>query len=359
MYTLSNQARAALAGYFAQIAALNGVPITDIAKSFTAVPSVAQTLETKMQEGSEFLSRINMITVPEMEGERLYLGVTGLLASRTDTSGEGRRKTRSPSGLTNWKYRCEKTNFDTHILYALIDAWAKFPDFQVRVRDAIIKMQARDRMRIGFHGTSVAAETDPVANPNGEDVNKGWLHHLRTDAPAQVIGSGPAGAASKINIGAGQDYANLDALVYDMITGLDPWYQDDTDLVALVGRDLLHDKYFPMINQDQAPTEQLARDIIVSQKRLGGLPAVRVPSFPAGKILVTTYDNLSIYTQDGTRRRRVVDNAERDRVENFESVNDAYVVEDFGRAMLAENIVIGAGTADPAGSDGLIPNKGE
>lgn len=354
---MRTETRVALNAYFAQIAALNAVPGAEVSKTFTAAPSVAQTLETKIQESSEFLSRINMITVPEMEGERLQLGVSGLIAGRTDTSGAGRRATRDPSGLSDFRYRAEKTNFDTHLPYAKLDVWAKFPDFQTRIRDAIVKAQARDRMRIGFHGVSVAADTNPATSPNGEDVNKGWLQHLREKAASQVIAAGAAGDATKLNIGAGLDYANLDALVYDMVTGLDPWFQDDTDLVAIVSRDLLHDKYFPLINTDQAPTEQLARDIIVSQKRLGGLPAVRVPSFPAGKILVTTYDNLSIYTQDGTRRRRVVDNAERDRVENFESVNDAYVVEDFGRAMLAENIVIGPGAADAPGADGLIPNN--
>lgn len=355
---MRNETRIAFTAYLAQIANLNGVG--SATETFVAAPSVQQTLETKITESSEFLSRINNHTVTELEGEVLGLGVSGLIASRTDTSGAGVRTTRDPSGLEDRKYRCEKTNFDTHITYGKLDMWAKFPDFQTRIRDEIIKAQARDRMRIGFHGTSVAATTDATTYPNGEDVNKGWLQWLRDKAPGQVLGAGAAGAAGKVNIGAtGCDYVSLDALVFDMVTGLDAWYQEDTDLVAIVSRDLLHDKYFPLVNSDLAPTEQLARDIIVSQKRLGGLPAVRVPSFPKGKILVTTYDNLSIYTQEGARRRRVVDKPERDRIENYESANDAYVIEDTGRAVLAENIIIGAGTTDAAGTDGLIPNKGD
>jgi len=35
-----------------------------------------------------------------------------------------------------------------------------------------------------------------------------------------------------------------------------------------------------------------------------------------------------------------MDNAKRDRVENYESSNDAYVIEDLGCAAMAENIVI-------------------
>lgn len=55
-------------------------------------------------------------------------------------------------------------------------------------------------------------------------------------------------------------------------------------------------------------------------------------------ILITRFDNLSIYFQDGARRRRVVDEPKRDRIENYESSNDAYVIEDLGLAALVENI---------------------
>ena len=44
--------------------------------------------------------------------------------------------------------------------------------------------------------------------------------------------------------------------------------------------------------------------------------------------------------QEGTRRRTVVDNAKRDRIENFESVNESYVIEDLGCAAMAENITL-------------------
>ena len=38
--------------------------------------------------------------------------------------------------------------------------------------------------------------------------------------------------------------------------------------------------------------------------------------------------------------RTILDNARRDRIENYESSNDAYVVEDLGCAALVENITI-------------------
>ena len=63
-----------------------------------------------------------------------------------------------------------------------------------------------------------------------------------------------------------------------------------------------------------------------------------MPYFPDNAILITRFDNLSIYFQDGARRRRVVDEPKRDRIENYESSNDAYVIEDLGLAALVENI---------------------
>ncbi|WP_172835410.1 P2 family phage major capsid protein, partial [Escherichia coli] len=55
-------------------------------------------------------------------------------------------------------------------------------------------------------------------------------------------------------------------------------------------------------------------------------------------ILVTSWSNLSIYYQEGGRRRSILDNPKRDRVETYESSNDAFVIEDLGKAVLIENI---------------------
>ncbi|WP_410969147.1 P2 family phage major capsid protein, partial [Salmonella sp. SAL04284] len=88
----------------------------------------------------------------------------------------------------------------------------------------------------------------------------------------------------------------LDALVMDATNNLiEPWYQEDPDLVVIVGRQLLADKYFPIVNKEQDNSEMLAADVIISQKRIGNLPAVRVPYFPADAMLITKLENLSIY----------------------------------------------------------------
>jgi len=337
---MRKETRLAYHGYLDQLASLNGIP--SAAEQFAVDPSVQQTLESRMQDNSDFLKRINMPGVSEQQGEKIGLGIGTPIASTTKTSGTG-SKDRAPSDPTtlgNNKYNCTQTNSDTYITYAKLDAWAKFPDFQARVRDQILTRQALDRITIGFNGTSRADTSDITANPLLQDVNIGWLQQYRTNATARVM-TEVVDASGKITVGAGKDYENLDALVYDAINNLiEPWYQDSTELVAICSRDLLHAKYFNVIDQALAPTEMRASDVILAQKRLGGIPAMRVPNFPTGKIFITATSNLSIYWQEGSRRRTVVDNAKRDRIENYESSNDAYVVEDYGFGCLLENITL-------------------
>jgi len=332
---MRNETRVAYNAYCGQIAKLNGVE--SAIEKFTVAPSVQQKLEAKMQESSGFLSRINIVPVTEQQGEKLGLGVTGPIASTTNTTVADRAPV-DPTDIDAKGYHCKQTNSDTYITYAKLDMWAKFPNFQTLIRDAILQRQALDRIMIGWNGTSRAATSNRVANPLLQDVNKGWLQRYREEAAARVMAEG-APAAGVINIGAAGHYKNIDALVFDMVNNLlDPWFAEDTELVAICGRELLADKYFPLVNATQAPTEQLAADIIISQKRIGNLPAVRVPFFPSNAIMVTRLDNLSIYYQEGSRRRKIEDNAKRDRIENYESSNDDYVVEDFGAGCVAENI---------------------
>ena len=335
---MRNETRRLYDAYTAEVAKLNGVDRVDT--KFSVNATVQQRLETKIQESSQFLSKVNVYGVAEQEAEKVGLGVSGPVASTTDTTKQD-RQTADISTLDGQRYRCEQTNSDTHITYQKLDAWAKFKDFQTRIRDAIIKRQALDRITIGFNGIKRVPTSDRATNPLLQDVNRGWLQYLRDLAPQRVMQDGKT--AGKVTIGNAGDYGNLDALVFDVVNHLvEPWYAEDPELVVVCGRQLLADKYFPIINQPNRPTDTLAVDMIVSQKRIGNLPAVRVPYFPANGLLVTRLDNLSIYYQDGARRRTIVDNAKRDRIENYESSNDAYVIEDLGCAALVENITLAA-----------------
>lgn len=337
---MQNTTREKFNEFTAQIGQLNGVQNT--AAMFTIAPSVQQTLEGKIQESSEFLRRINLIGVDELKGQKLALGVSSTIASRTNTASADRTP-RDISDLEGNDYELKQTNFDTALSYGKLDAWAKFPNFQTLLRDQIVNQQALDRIMIGFNGTSAAASSDKSQNPALQDINKGWLQHYRDNAPQRVMGevdlSGTPEDAGKIKVGANKHYKNLDALVFDARNALiEPEFRRAPGLVVLLSDDLMMDKLFPLVNDQTAPTEKLAADIIVSQARLGGLQAISVPYMPAGTIVITTLNNLSIYYQNGKRRRAVIDNPRRDQVENFESSNEGYVVENYAAGCVLEHV---------------------
>jgi len=332
------ETRKAVNDYFNTLAELNGVP--SVTEKFVVAPTIQQKLEERIQLSSEFLKSINVFGVLEQEGEKIGMDASGTIAGRTNTANAD-RVPRELHALDSNKYRCEKTDFDTAIKYATMDAWAKFPDFQAKLRDVIVKRQALDRIMIGFNGTSVAATTDRIANPLLQDVNKGWIQHYRENAAARVMSEVVAlSGAIKVGAAVGHDYENLDALVFDARNNLiDPTFQQDPSLVVICGTALMADKYFPIINQNQRPEDLLVMDMLVSQKRIGGLPGIQVPFIPADTLMITPLKNLSIYWQEGARRRTILDNAKRDQIENYESSNEAYVVEDYRAGCVVENIV--------------------
>jgi len=345
------QTRFKFNAYLTQVAKLNNVDAGDMTKKFSVDPSVTQTLMNTMQESSDFLTRINMVPVAEMKGEKIGVGVSGSIASTADTASGHERQTEDFTALESNKYECDQVNFDFHIRFRTLDLWARFQDFQLRIRNAIIKRQSLDLMMAGFNGIKRAPTSDRSKNPLLQDVAVGWLQKYRNEAPARVMNKHTAedGTVSDvIRVGKHGDYANLDALVMDATnTMIAAWYQEDPDLVVICGRQLLADKYFPIVNQEQANTEAMAADVIVSQKRIGNLPAVRVPFFPANGLMVTTLENLSIYYMDDSHRRIIDENGKLDRIENYESMNIDYVIEDYAAGCLVENIQLGEFPAPP------------
>lgn len=332
---MRTETRTVFNSLLAHVAKLNGVPAAT--ERFSVTPTVQQKLETAIQESNEFLRRINIIGVNEQEGEAIGLGVSGPIASRTNTAAGTRRKPKNVAHLTKDSYACKKTNYDTAIPYQLLDAWAKFPDFQVRLSSSIVQRQGLDRIMVGFNGTQAAADTDIVANPLLQDVNIGWLQKIRTAAPERVLDSGKA--AGKVTIGATGDYKTLDGLVFDAIQMLDPWHRKRPDLVVLVDRNLLHEKQLAAVEKGAASNvEENAAAEIVTKGRLGGLPIEDAPFFIEGGVLVTTLSNLSIYWLESARRRHLRDEPDLDQIADYQSSNDAYVIEDLGLVALVENI---------------------
>ena len=147
--------------------------------------------------------------------------------------------------------------------------------------------------------------------------------------------------SGKITVGSTGDYKNLDALVKQAVDSLiDEVHQDATDLVVICGRSLLNDKNFAILNQDQDNQNTLAGQVLVGQKQIGGLPAVRVPFFPDNTFLITSLDNLSIYYQEGGKRRFIREEPEKNRVADYQSSNEDYVIEAYEKVALVENIEV-------------------
>ncbi|MEW5560248.1 phage major capsid protein, P2 family [Enterobacter asburiae] len=334
--------------YLSRLAELNGVDVQDLDKKFNVEPSVTQKLFDKIQQSSSFLKLINMVVVGELTEEKVGIDVTGTIASTTDTDSGTERKTADFTKLDAFRYFCKPVNFDYNLKYGKLDLWARFEDFQIRIRNAIIKRQALDYITIGFNGTSRAPTSDRANNPLLQDVAVGWLQKYRNDAPERVMSNvkDETGAviSDTIKIGKKSDgghYANLDALVMDAHESLiEEIHRENPEMVVICGRRILTDKYFPMINKFQANSEQLAGELIISQKTIGQLQAVRAPFFPANSIFITTLDNISIYLYEDGHRRHIVENPKLDQVENYEQVKVDFVIEDYEAGCLIENIEI-------------------
>ncbi|USE39136.1 phage major capsid protein, P2 family [Endozoicomonas sp. SCSIO W0465] len=282
-------------------------------------------LNTAIQDSSEFLQRISMIPVTDRKGQAVKIGIYSPLAKRTNVSNKDRTTTpmSPPDGL---EYECKLTEFDVSFSYDLLDAWARYDNFMELYMQQVYRRIALDRILVGWHGDAIAPETNSTTNPNLEDVNKGWLHLLKANKAEHYLTESSTGSG-KITLGESGDYKNLDALVYDVYNLIDDAQRTGSE-VAIVGRHLIaNDMGKALAKFAQQPTEKA--QVMVLDKAYGGLPSITVPGFPDNGVLVTDTENLSLYYQEGKTRRQMADYPKRNRVEDFISSNDAYMIANF------------------------------
>ncbi|MBY8130942.1 phage major capsid protein, P2 family, partial [Vibrio fluvialis] len=208
-----------LSAYVQAVAQQNGVE--NATEMFNVSPNGTQRIIAAIRESNWFLSRINIITVKNQIGEAIGLGVSGMIASRTDTSGDGERKPKDYHGMKAMPYACVQTNFDTAIRYAKLDAWAHMKSFNQIVSKHTREQIDANKITVGWFGQTAAATTDAAANPNGEDVNKGWFQAMREHNAERLITEGAEGSGV-IKIGEGGDFANLDLAVLNLKNLLHP-----------------------------------------------------------------------------------------------------------------------------------------
>ncbi|WP_299002327.1 phage major capsid protein, P2 family [uncultured Shewanella sp.] len=309
--------------------------VKSVSEQFNVEPSTEQKLYDAVYESAEFLTRINTALVDDLVGASVIMrvdgGVTGRAGVETDDNAE--RQTTDVSALDNREYRCYPVECDVHMAWVKMDQWAKFPDFHTRYRNHVKQAIALDIIKIGFHGTSAANKTNKSTNPMLQDVNIGWFELVRRDAPENAISNG---GSVKIGVHADADYQNLDQAVHDLVQGIP--LEKRIGLVAIVGSDLLaDDKSKLYAAQAEKPTEKTKIEIEQVIGTYGSLKAYQVSFFPPRGIMVTSFDNLSHYIQSGSTRISTENNTKKKRVEDYQSRNDCYYVEDLEKIQFIES----------------------
>ncbi len=311
--------------------------IESVSDSFSATPTVQQILVDKMVESIAFLQQINVVTVPEMEGQKVIGSVSPITGKRTDTIA-GDRQTSDPLNLGTKDYKCYFTEYDVHILYSTIDAWAKLNNLPTKFMDYVRLAIGHSKIRTGWRGTHAAAVTNSTTYPLGEDTNIGWNQILRNyNGGSQMLSVGKADGKIRIGAGAGADYPNLDAFAHDVKQLINPLHRESGDLVAIIGDDLTsQDKAQLYVAQGQTPSEKERIELATVNRTYAGLLSYQIPYFPSRGLMITSFDNLSIYQQEGKVRQHIIENPKRSRIEHFNSTNEAYVVEDEEKAASVE-----------------------
>lgn len=149
-----------------------------------------------------------------------------------------------------------------------------------------------DLLRVGFHGKSAAANTDPVANPNGEDVMPGWhaLAKAADENGLRVLRD--AVTFDTRNCG---NYADLDTMAYELVAKLPKEYRNDPRLRVLVGGDLLrtHKQAYLQPGQVRSKEQQL---------KIADMPVLSHQHMTGTLLAVTFTENLQIIGVNDTHR---------------------------------------------------------
>lgn len=329
----------AIAAMISEVAAAQGISKEQVSNGYTIAPTAVQIMYDEIAQNTELLQKINLRPKTEKVGEVIGLS-SGLIGSNTDTTGAGKeRKPKPIHNLSGRKYSLEKTNFDAALRYDEIDQWAHLTDFPKHVNKKIAESIALSLVTIGMNGTSRADDSDASANTMLQDVAKGWLQKMREENKARCIGTAGTSVTSVPHGPGATNYKNLDAVVTDALNIMDERFADRSDFVVLTSRRTVGDKYLRIVNKSgDTATEIEAGGRLNKERTLGGLPVMYVPNMPQNTLLITPLSNLSIYYQISGERRLIVDNPRKDQLESLQSKNIDFIVEEYGAAVLIENL---------------------
>lgn len=340
---LSAIALACIAAYSANIS--EGYGVTNPSNQFAVTGPMETRLRDAMLDSVEFLKLIYVADVDQIKGQVVNVGNYDIATGRKS----GGRFT-TTQGVDGNTYELRETDSCAAVPWATLATWANAGsqgEFMRRMSQNATKRFALDILRVGFNGTSAATNTDPVANPLGQDVNIGWHKIVKDRSPEQIVTDAiyfnpdlPTDTVPKAG-----EYRTLDAIVMELKALLHPSVRDDPSLRVLIGSDLVAAAQSRLMNQANKPSEQIAAQML--EKTIGGVPAIIPPFFPGKRIVLTIPTNLHCYTQKGTRSRKSENIEDRKQYEDKYWRYEGYAVEyDEAYAAVDEaNMTIGAAPA--------------
>lgn len=291
--------------------------------------AIYQEIET-LKQTDEFLSLINLIPKDSVLKETLGVGTGCVIASRSDTNAGQRRQALSVTSGEVMRVDCENVNFDTFVSFDQLDTHARTDHFaDLLERDSNYQM-AQDVSRIGFHGKIARKQTDRNQNPNGEDVLPGWFQAIREYNPDAMLTSADIDPSVIVE----GNYLNVEHVARVLKSKIAPHYRYSNDLVMLIGSDLVDHSgksYRPItLNTNGMTKKSILKQVDGS---FASLPSFTPSNFPAKGMLITSFDNLSVYFLLGSLRCAVgIVNSGEDRIENRKSLKLAYGIEQLSKA---------------------------
>ncbi|MEZ9198571.1 phage major capsid protein, P2 family [Shewanella sp. 10N.286.54.B9] len=335
---LTALAKACLLAYNTGMAKSYGVD--DVQHQFSVTAPMEIKLKAALLDSVAFLSMITTMDVDQIKGQVIKVGNYGIATGRKK---DGRFVTEN--GLDGHTYELVETDSCSTVPWATLAVWANGGtqgQFMKLMSQNTTLRFALDMLRVGFNGKTVAENSDPDANPMGEDVNKGWHQIVKEKAADQIV-TDPIYFNPDAEVLKDGEYKTLDAIVTELKnTLIHPSLRNDPRLVVLVGSDLTATAQTKLMNQADKPTERVAAQQM--DKNIGGLRAYTPPFFPGKRIVVTLLSNLHLYTQKGTRSRKSENVEDRKQHEDKYWRMEGYAIEEFeGYAAVDEaNMHIGA-----------------
>lgn len=344
--SLSRDAISRLEKHFSQMANSYSISASAISTGFNpdgeVIPKFfSQGLLAVSSSEAHPLNDINIVMVEDRQGEG-FLDTGGYPCTGRTNTDTTDRETHSLVGKPS-TYETKETQCDVHIPFGIINKWAVAAgskqysnnvqsSFSQKYSKFVQERVALDSLNIGFNGTSASVSTTPGTKLT--DVNKGWIAVVKEQTPAQIIdteltvGDG-AGATEQA------DYKNLDAAVADLLD-ICITSSHRHGLVCIISDNLIADERNRVYNNvDFIPEKKNTADTF---SHFGGLDRVVVPNFPDNTIVVTSLDNLSIYIKESTTYRQITSNHKRNRVEDYQHREEAYIVENMEKFAAITNL---------------------